>query len=121
MSTAVLVADNSATMRKIIIRSLNALGVTDIAEAGDGFEALELFQENSFKLVVTEWIMPQVSGLDVIRVIRKQGSNVPIIMATTQVEKARVLEAIQAGVSDYIVKQFTTELLREKLEKHLRA
>src|SRR5688572_26268194 len=78
MSTAVLVADNSATMRKIIIRSLNALGIVEVAEAADGFEALELFQANSFKLVVTEWIMPQVSGLDVIRVIRKQGSNVPI-------------------------------------------
>lgn len=119
MSVRVLVADDSATMRKIIIRSLNVVGVSDITEAADGDEALHLFQFKPFDLVLTDWNMPGKTGIDVIRGIRQEGSTIPIIMATTEGEKNRVVEAIQAGVSDYIVKPFTADLLREKLAKHL--
>jgi two-component system chemotaxis response regulator CheY len=108
-------------MRKIIIRSLNALGIAEITEAADGNEALQLFQGKTFDMVLTDWNMPHKTGLDVIRGIRDAGSKVPIIMATTEGEKSRVVEAIQAGVTDYIVKPFTAELLREKLVKHLSA
>ncbi|MEN0111677.1 MAG: response regulator, partial [Planctomycetota bacterium] len=69
-------------------------------------------------LVLTDWNMPRKSGLDVIKEVRKQDTDVTIIMVTTEAEKARVLEAIQAGVSDYLVKPFTADTLREKLEKH---
>lgn len=118
MATRCLVADDSSTMRKIILRSLNAVGVTDITEAADGEEAIKVFGEGGFNLVLTDWNMPGKSGLEVIQAIRATNKEVPIIMVTTEAEKSRVLEAIQAGVSDYLVKPFTADTLREKLAKH---
>jgi len=118
MSTRVLVADDSKTMRKIILRSLEAVGVTATSEAADGNEAVELFQPGQFDLVLTDWNMPGKTGLEVVEQIRSQDASVPIIMITTEAEKQRVLQAIQAGVSDYLVKPFTADTLREKLEKH---
>jgi len=116
--TRVLVADDSSTMRKIILRSLQAVGVTDAVEAQDGAEAVSLFKPGEFDLVLTDWNMPGKTGLEVIQEIRAQDKNVPIIMVTTEAEKGRVMQAIQAGVSDYLVKPFTADTLREKLEKH---
>jgi len=118
MSTRVLVADDSSTMRKIILRSLTAVGVDTATEAADGQEAVDKFKPGDFDLVLTDWNMPNKNGLEVITEIRAQDANVPIIMVTTEAEKSRVLEAIQAGVSDYLVKPFTADMLREKLEKH---
>lgn len=118
MGTRVLVADDSSTMRKIILRSLNAVGIPSAIEAADGEEAVSKFKPGDFDLVLTDWNMPGKNGLEVITEIRKVDTNVPIIMVTTEAEKARVLEAIQAGVSDYLVKPFTADTLREKLEKH---
>ena len=112
-----LVADDSSTMRKILIRSLSACGLTEVVEAGDGGEALRLFGEQSFDLVLTEWNMPVKSGLDLIQEIRAGGAKVPIIMITTEAEKSRVIEVIKAGVNDYVIKPFTAEMLREKIEK----
>jgi two-component system, chemotaxis family, chemotaxis protein CheY len=117
MSKKVLVADDSSTMRKIILRSLQAVGVPDAAEAGDGEEAVNMFKAGTYDLVLTDWNMPKKNGLDVIREIRAVNTTVPIIMVTTEAEKTRVLEAIQAGVSDYLVKPFTADMLREKLSK----
>ncbi|QDU27269.1 Chemotaxis protein CheY [Anatilimnocola aggregata] len=117
MSKKVLVADDSSTMRKIILRSLQAVGVPDAAEAADGEEAVNMFQQATYDMVLTDWNMPKKNGLDVIREIRAINATVPIIMVTTEAEKTRVLEAIQAGVSDYLVKPFTADTLRQKLEK----
>ena len=117
MAKKVLVADDSSTMRKIILRSLQAVGVPEAAEAGDGEEAVNMFKANGYDLVLTDWNMPKKNGLDVIREIRAVNATVPIIMVTTEAEKTRVLEAIQAGVSDYLVKPFTADMLRQKLEK----
>jgi two-component system chemotaxis response regulator CheY len=117
MSAKVLVADDSGTMRKIIIRSLNAVGVTDVTEAADGAEALLKFAEEQFDLVLTDWNMPEKTGLEVIEGIRGQGSKVPIVMITTEAEQRRVLDAIRAGVSDYLVKPFQADQLREKIDK----
>jgi two-component system chemotaxis response regulator CheY len=120
MSLSVLIADDSNTMRKIIVRSLLALGATegDLAEAADGAEAVGKFKSGRFDLVLTDWNMPNKSGLEVIQEIRALNAQVPIIMVTTEAEKARVIQAIEAGVSDYLVKPFTSEALREKLAKH---
>jgi len=118
MGTRVLVADDSSTMRKIILRSLAAVGVDTTTEAADGQEAVDKFKPGDFDLVLTDWNMPNKNGLEVITEIRAQDANIPIIMVTTEAEKSRVLEAIQAGVSDYLVKPFTADMLREKLEKH---
>lgn len=114
----VLVADDSSTMRKIIIRSLLAVGAPDAVEAGDGDEALKLFKPGEFNLVLTDWNMPNKNGLEVIQGIRAVDKSVPIIMVTTEAEKSRVVQAIEAGVTDYLVKPFTAEALREKLDKH---
>jgi len=116
--TRVLVADDSSTMRKIILRSLDAVGVTDIVEAADGIEAIDKFGDGTYDLVLTDWNMPGKNGLEVIEAIRATNKTIPIIMVTTEAEKARVLQAIQAGVSDYLVKPFTADALKEKLEKH---
>jgi len=119
MSTNVLVADDSGTMRKILIRSLSAAGITSVVEAADGSQAVALFAPGSFGLVLTDWNMPGKTGLEVIREIRAQDPKVPIIMITTEAEKQRVVAAIQAGVTDYLVKPFTPDTLREKLDKHV--
>jgi two-component system chemotaxis response regulator CheY len=112
-----LVADDSGTMRKIIIRSLNAVGIADVTEAGDGQEALAKFGESPFDLVLTDWNMPNKTGLEVIEGIRASGSKVPIVMITTEAEKRRVLDAIRAGVTDYLIKPFVPEALRAKIEQ----
>jgi two-component system chemotaxis response regulator CheY len=117
MSHKVLVVDDSGIMRKIIIRSLNAVGITDIVEAGDGVQALAAFQKERFTLVMTDWNMPNKSGIELTSDIRALGSTVPIFMVTTEGEKSRVLDAIRAGVSDYLVKPFSNDLLQEKLFK----
>jgi two-component system chemotaxis response regulator CheY len=113
----VLVADDSGTMRKIIIRSLNAVGIQDVVEAVDGQEAFTKFQSEVFDLVLTDWNMPNKNGLELVRDIRGEKSTVPVVMITTEGEKSRVMEAIQAGVSDYLLKPFTSDTLREKLDK----
>ena len=119
MSVRVLVADDSNTMRKIIIRNLQAIGVPTAVEASDGNEAVQTFVPGEFDLVLTDWNMPGKSGLEVIQHIRTSNAGVPIIMITTEAEKQRVLEAIKAGVTDYLVKPFTSEALREKLDKYI--
>jgi two-component system chemotaxis response regulator CheY len=114
----VLLADDSGTMRAIIRRSLESLGVSGAVEAADGIQAVEIFKAGSgFDLVLTDWNMPGKSGVEVAREIRVLDKIVPIVIVTTEAEKSRVLEAIQAGVSDYLVKPFTTEVLRKKLER----
>ncbi len=117
MGARVLVADDSSTMRKIILRSLEAVGVTETAEAADGDEAVALFKPGDFDMVLTDWNMPGKTGLEVVSEIRAQDGEIPIIMVTTEAEKRRVVQAIQAGVSDYLVKPFTADTLREKLAK----
>lgn len=117
MTARVLVADDSSTMRKIILRSLAAVGVPSAVEAADGVEAVRAFNDGEFDLVLTDWNMPNKNGLEVIQEVRKIDQQVPIIMVTTEAEKSQVLRAIQAGVSDYLVKPFTADTLRGKLEK----
>jgi two-component system, chemotaxis family, chemotaxis protein CheY len=113
----VLVADDSGVMRKIISRSLNAVGVTDIVEATDGQDAIQKFTEDTFDMILTDWNMPNKSGLELTAEIRALGSSVPIIMITTEAQKSQVIAAIQAGVNDYLTKPFEAEDLRAKLDK----
>ncbi len=115
----VLVVDDSGIMRKIIIRSLNACGVSDVVEAADGREGLEAFGTNPVDIVLTDWNMPEMNGLELLQAIRATGSTVPIIMITTEGEKESVIQAIQAGVTDYLCKPFEQEELRDKLEKYV--
>jgi two-component system, chemotaxis family, chemotaxis protein CheY len=113
----VLLADDSGTMRTILRRSLKSIGVSDIVEAIDGVQAVELFQGGGVDLVLTDWNMPGKCGPEVAKEIRALDKNVPIIMITTEAERGRVLEAVQAGVSDYLIKPFTTSTLEQKLAR----
>jgi two-component system chemotaxis response regulator CheY len=117
----VLVADDSGIMRKIIIRSLNAVGVDEIVEAADGQEAIDAYKNEPVDLILTDWNMPNKSGLDVVTEIRAMGSSVPIIMVTTEAQKSQVIAAIQAGVNDYLTKPFEADDLRAKLDKFVTA
>jgi two-component system chemotaxis response regulator CheY len=113
----VLLVDDSGTMRTIQHRCLNKLGINDVVEAEDGRQALELFQMSSFDVVLTDWNMPNMDGLTLLKEVRARNRDIPVVMITTEAERARVVLAIQAGVSDYLVKPFTPDDLRKKLEK----
>lgn len=117
----VLLVDDSGVMRKIISRCLASLGVSDVTEAADGVEAWAAFQKEEFEFVITDWNMPNMNGLELIREIRTVNTDVPVIMVTTEGEKAKVLEAIQAGVTDYLCKPFEKEELQAKLDKYVPA
>jgi two-component system chemotaxis response regulator CheY len=119
MGPKTLLADDSGVMRKIILRALNALEINDVTEAVDGAEALEFFKEEKFDLVLSDWNMPNMSGLELCTAIRETGSAVPIFMITTEAETSRVMEAIQAGASDYLVKPFEQDVLLDKLQKYV--
>lgn len=119
MSMKVLVADDSGVMRKIVIRALNAQGITDIVEAADGVEALRRFAEQPFDMVLTDWNMPGKTGIEVLRAIRAEGHQLPVVLITTEAEKGRVMEAIQAGVSEYVVKPFDAAMLQSKIGKFI--
>lgn len=112
-----LVVDDSATMRRIIINSLQRIGYNDCVEVGDGAEALDAF-DASISFVITDWNMPNMSGLDLVRALRarEDGREVPILMVTTRSMRADVLQAAEAGVNNYIVKPFTPQVLKEKIE-----
>ena len=109
----VLVVDDSAVMRKIVIRALMEAGHTDIVEAGNGEEALS--KSADVDIVFTDWNMPVMDGLVFVKEFRKS-SQVPVVMITTEGGQKEVLEAMKSGVNDYIVKPFTPSVLVSKLE-----
>ena len=109
----VLVVDDSAVMRKIIIKALMEAGHTDIVEAGNGQDALS--KSADVDVVFTDWNMPVMDGLTFVKEFRKS-SQVPVIMITTEGGQKEVLKAMKSGVNDYIVKPFTPSVLVSKLE-----
>lgn len=117
MSHRVLVVDDSGPMRAIVIRNLKSLGIEEIVEAADGDEALKLFRSSSFGVVITDYNMPNMNGLDLVKAIRSADATVPILMLTTEAERSTVVAAIQAGVSGYLIKPFDSSLLKKKLER----
>ncbi len=114
----VLVVDDFATMRKIVRNILKQIGFEDISEAEDGSAALQVLKNEEVGLVVTDWNMPNMTGLDLLREIRQspRTAKLPVLMVTAEGLKENVLEAIKAGVNNYVVKPFTAEVLQEKIE-----
>lgn len=110
-----LVVDDSATMRRILINSLQRIGYTTCVEAGDGAEALEKF-DPSIQFVITDWNMPNMSGIEFARALRANSATVPILMVTTRSVREDIMAAIEAGVNNYIVKPFTPQVLKEKID-----
>ncbi|HNQ24756.1 MAG TPA: response regulator [Phycisphaerae bacterium] len=113
----IMLVDDSRTIRNIQKNVLKQLNHTDVVEAADGVEALARFQEQVPDLMFVDWNMPNMDGLTLVRKIREVNRTVPIIMCTTEAEKSRVLEAIKAGVNNYIVKPFTVDSLGEKIQQ----
>lgn len=112
----ILIVDDSRTIRSIQKKTLEELGHTDIVEAEDGVKALAKFNEKVPDLVLIDWNMPNMNGLTLVQKIRESNKTVPLIMCTTEAEKSRVIEALKAGVNGYVVKPFTPDSLREKIE-----
>ena len=118
MTLRVLLVDKSKTMRKIIRMSLAAVGEPDAVEAGNGDEALQGLKENEFDLVMTDWDMPDRSGLDLIHAIRAHCWHVPVVTMSTDLNRRRIMAAIDAGASEHLVKPFSPQI-RIKLGKLL--
>jgi two-component system chemotaxis response regulator CheY len=113
----VLLVDDSRTIRSVQKGVFKQLGHEDLAEAGDGLEALKAIAERRPDLVIVDWNMPNMDGITLVRKLRETDKTLPIIMCTTEAEKARVIEAIKAGVNDYLVKPFTAEQMSEKIAR----
>lgn len=120
----ILLVDDSRTMRNIQKKVFESLGQVEFAEAGDGVEALAVLGAagaGPFDLVLVDWNMPNMDGITMVRKVRETDKRTPMIMVTTEAEKQRVIDAIKAGVNNYVVKPFTPESLMEKVQQTLRA
>jgi two-component system chemotaxis response regulator CheY len=115
----IMLVDDSRTIRNIEKNVLTQLGHSDLLEAGDGVEALNLIATQMPDLFLVDWNMPNMDGLTLVKNIRIKNKQVPIIMVTTEAEKSRVVEAIKAGVNNYVVKPFTADTLGEKIQQTL--
>ena len=115
----VMLVDDSKTMRNIQKGILTQLGYSDLEEACDGLDALSKVGAFQPELLLVDWNMPNMDGLSFVKKYREQGHKAPVIMVTTEAEKSRVVEAIKAGVNNYVVKPFTPELLGERIKETL--
>lgn len=112
-----LVVDDSSTMRRIIINTLQKLGHQDVVEAANGREGLERLASGPVDIVITDWNMPEMSGIEFIRSMRSnpQYGSLPVLMVTTNAAKDDIVEALKSGVNDYVVKPFTPDTIKEKI------
>src|SRR4051812_36019945 len=116
----ILLVDDSKTMRNIQKKSLAALGEVQFAEAGDGVEALAVIAAGTkFAVMLVDWNMPNMDGITLVKKIRETDKTTPLIMATTEAEKSRVIDALKAGVNNYIIKPFTPDSFLDKVKQTL--
>ena len=113
----ILLVDDSRTIRNIQKNTLKTLGHEDVVEAADGLEALACLAQQKVDLMLVDWNMPNMDGITMIRKVRETDKTTPIIMVTTEAEKSRVIEAVKAGVNNYVVKPFSAETLSEKINQ----
>ena len=114
-----LIVDDFSTMRRIVRNLLKELGYTNADEAEDGVVALQKLKSSTFQFVVSDWNMPNMTGIELLRAIRADGDlkHLPVLMVTAEAKKENIIEAAQAGASGYVVKPFTAATLEEKLNK----
>ncbi|VAV85232.1 Chemotaxis regulator - transmits chemoreceptor signals to flagellar motor components CheY [hydrothermal vent metagenome] len=117
-SMRILVVDDFPTMRRIMRNLLKELGCSNVDEAEDGSMALEKLKSDKFEFVITDWNMPKMTGIELLKAIRSDASlkALPVLMVTAEALQDNIVEAVQAGVSNYIVKPFTAAALKEKLD-----
>ena len=118
-STRFLVVDDFSTMRRIVRNLLKELGFVNVQEAEDGIQALAKLRSDTFDFVVSDWNMPNMTGIELLRSIRADAKlkHLPVLMVTAEAKRENIIEAAQAGASGYVVKPFTAATLDEKLKK----
>ncbi len=118
LNMKILVVDDFATMRKVIRNMLRQLGCENVFEAENGEEGFRMAQTDDFGLIVSDWNMPVMSGLEFLKVVRSEEKtkNTPFLMVTAEALKENIIQAIQLGASNYIVKPFTPQVFEEKLK-----
>jgi two-component system chemotaxis response regulator CheY len=118
-----LVVDDFSAMRRIVKNLLQDLGFDNIAEADDGNTALTMLKNGDFDFVITDWNMPLMPGLDLLKAIRSDDrlKALPVLMVTAEAKREQIVQAAQAGVSGYVIKPFTVDVLKQKLQKILKA
>jgi two-component system chemotaxis response regulator CheY len=116
-----LVVDDFSTMRRIVKNLLNDLGYANVQEADDGNTALPMLQTGGFDFLVTDWNMPGMAGLDLLKAVRSDPklAKMPVLMLTAEAKREQIIEAAQAGVNGYVIKPFTAITLKEKIDKIL--
>jgi len=119
LNMKVLVVDDFSTMRRIIKNLLKQIGYVNIDEAEDGADAYSKIENGDYGFIISDWNMPNMDGLELLGKIRSNDKlkHLPLLMVTAEAEKEKVISAIQAGVNNYIVKPFTAEILKEKMDK----
>ncbi|MCK5237811.1 MAG: chemotaxis response regulator CheY [Deltaproteobacteria bacterium] len=115
----IMVVDDFSTMRRIVKNLLKELGYQNFEEADDGANALAKLKSGSFDFIVSDWNMPNMTGLDLLKAVRADDNlkAIPFLMVTAEAQQDNVIQAVQAGVSNYVVKPFTAATLKEKLDK----
>lgn len=113
-----LIVDDSSTMRRMISNTLNGIGYADITMAEDGLDALDKMKQQQFDIILTDWSMPRMNGLEFLKVAQTlEGyQHIPIVMVTAEGGKQEVITAIKEGARDYIVKPFTAQVLKDKIQ-----
>ncbi|MGD9157452.1 MAG: response regulator [Desulfobacteraceae bacterium] len=119
MDMNVLLVDDFSTMRRILKKALKVIGFNNFIEAEDGKDAIEKLKKDDVDLIFCDWNMPNMTGLDFLKYVRSKDKlkDIPFIMVTAEGQKANVIEAVDAGVSNYIIKPFTADTVKEKLNK----
>ncbi|NDY95326.1 chemotaxis response regulator CheY [Wenzhouxiangella limi] len=115
----ILVVDDFSTMRRIVKNVLRELGFNNIKEADDGAPALQILKSSKIDFVVTDWNMPGMDGLSLLKAIRadEKLKSIPVLMVTAEAKREQIIEAAQSGVNGYVVKPFTAQTLKVKMEK----
>ncbi len=115
----VLVVDDFSTMRRIIKNILRQLGFNNVVEADDGTTAWDTLNKDKIDFVISDWNMPQMTGIELLRKVRgsEEFADMPFLMVTAEAQQENIIEAVQAKVSNYIVKPFTAEVMKQKIDK----
>lgn len=115
----ILIVDDFSTMRRIIKNLLRDLGFTNTQEADDGITALPMLQNGDFDFLISDWNMPQMKGIDLLKNVRSDDKlkHLPVLLVTAEAKREQIIEAANAGVNGYVVKPFTAEILKEKIER----
>ena len=115
----ILIVDDFSTMRRIIKNLLRDLGFNNTSEADDGSTALPMLKNGAYEFLVTDWNMPNMQGIELLKAVRadERLKDLPVLMVTAEAKREQIMEAAQAGVNGYIVKPFTAETLKEKIDK----